>query len=89
MRRPCVVAPRPPRICTCRVCALLRCTVAAIGMAFRSARLEDKDNRTIAQELHISLKTVDTHRSHLREKIGLKNGTELIHYAVRWVGEQV
>ena len=48
MRRPCVVAPRPPRICTCRVCALLRCTAAAIGMAFRSARLEDKDNRTIA-----------------------------------------
>ncbi len=50
---------------------------------------QGKDNRTIAQELHISLKTVDTHRSHLREKIGLKNGTELIHYAVRWVGEQV
>jgi len=50
---------------------------------------QGKDNRTIAQELHISLKTVDTHRGHIKQKLGLKNGTELIHYAVRWVGEQV
>ncbi|MHB1082201.1 MAG: response regulator [Prosthecobacter sp.] len=50
---------------------------------------QGKDNRAIAQELHISLKTVDTHRDHIKEKLGLKNGIELIHYAVRWVGEQV
>ncbi len=50
---------------------------------------QGKDNRAIAQDLHISLKTVDTHRGHIKEKLGLKNGTELIHYAVRWVGEQV
>lgn len=50
---------------------------------------QGKDNRDIAAELHISLKTVDTHRAHLREKLALKNSTELIHYAVRWVGEQV
>ncbi len=50
---------------------------------------QGKDNRAVAQELHISLKTVDTHRGHIKEKLGLKNGTELIHYAVRWVGEQV
>lgn len=50
---------------------------------------QGKDNRQIAQELHISMKTVDTHRAHLREKLALKNATELIHYAVRWVGEQV
>ena len=50
---------------------------------------QGKDNRAVAQELHISLKTVDTHRGDIKEKLGLKNGTELIHYAVRWVGEQV
>ncbi|WP_395748487.1 response regulator [Prosthecobacter sp.] len=50
---------------------------------------QGKDNRAIAAELHISLKTVDTHRGHIKEKLGLKNGTELVHYAVRWVGEQV
>jgi len=50
---------------------------------------QGKESRLIAEELHISIKTVDTHRGHLKEKLGLKNGTELIHYAVRWVGEQV
>ncbi len=50
---------------------------------------QGKDNRAIAHELNISLKTVDTHRGHIKEKLRLKNGTELIHYAVRWVGEQV
>jgi len=50
---------------------------------------QGKDTQQIAADLHISTKTVDTHRAHLREKLGLKNGTELIHYAVRWVGEQV
>lgn len=50
---------------------------------------QGKDNRRIAEELHISLKTVDTHRGHIKTKLGLKNGTELIHYAVRWVGDQV
>jgi DNA-binding NarL/FixJ family response regulator len=47
---------------------------------------QGKDNHQVAEELGISLKTVDTHRAHLREKLGLKNNTELIHYAVRWVG---
>lgn len=50
---------------------------------------QGKESRIISDELHISIKTVDTHRGHLKEKLGLKNDTELIHYAVRWVGEQV
>lgn len=43
----------------------------------------------IARQLHLSIKTVDTHRGRIKEKLRLKNGTELIHYAVRWLGEQV
>lgn len=46
---------------------------------------EGKNNHDIARELHISVKTVDTHRTHIREKLSLKNGTELVHYAVRWI----
>lgn len=47
-----------------------------------------REPHDIARQLHLSIKTVDTHRGHIKEKLGLKNGTELIHYAVRWVGEQ-
>jgi DNA-binding NarL/FixJ family response regulator len=49
---------------------------------------QGKDTHQIGADLHISLKTVDTHRAHLKEKLSLKSATELIHYAVRWVGEQ-
>jgi DNA-binding NarL/FixJ family response regulator len=49
---------------------------------------QGKEPHDIAQHLHLSIKTVDTHRGHIKAKLGLKNGTELIHYATRWVGEQ-
>ncbi|MFO1488470.1 MAG: response regulator transcription factor [Verrucomicrobiota bacterium] len=47
-----------------------------------------KDSHEIAQQLHLSVKTVDTHRGNLKEKLELKNGTELICYAARWVERQ-
>ncbi len=50
---------------------------------------QGKDTHQIANDLHISNKTVDTHRGHIKEKLDLKNGTKLIHYAVRWAGEQI
>lgn len=42
----------------------------------------------IAQELKRSVKTVETHRAHLKDKLGLKNAAELTRYAVRWVEQQ-
>ncbi len=50
---------------------------------------QGKEPHEIARYLHLSIKTVDTHRGHIKTKLGLKNGTELIHYATRWVGNQV
>ena len=44
--------------------------------------------RQIAEELHLSPKTVETHRLHMREKIGLKTSQELVRFAVEWVGQQ-
>jgi DNA-binding NarL/FixJ family response regulator len=38
----------------------------------------------IAKKLSVSVKTVETHRAHLKEKLQLKDGMELINYAVRW-----
>jgi DNA-binding NarL/FixJ family response regulator len=38
----------------------------------------------MAAELHISVKTVEVHRAHIKEKLQIKSGTELIAYAARW-----
>ncbi len=40
-------------------------------------------NREIADRLGISVKTVDTHRSNIMEKLGVHNTAELIKYAIR------
>lgn len=42
-------------------------------------------NHSIATHLGISPRTVDAHRVHIREKLGLSDGTELTRYAVRWI----
>ena len=46
------------------------------------------DSRTIGRQLNVSHKTVDTHRGHIKEKLNLASGIELICYAVRWVETQ-
>lgn len=49
---------------------------------------QGKEPQEIAQVLHLSIKTVDTHRSHIKRKLGLKNNTELVHHATRWAADQ-
>jgi DNA-binding NarL/FixJ family response regulator len=44
---------------------------------------EGHRNRKIAQRLGISVKTVETHRTTLMRKIGVKSIVELVRYAVR------
>jgi DNA-binding NarL/FixJ family response regulator len=46
------------------------------------------DSHAIARQLGISHKTVDTHRSRIKEKLKLTSGMQLICYAVRWVETQ-
>ena len=48
-----------------------------IGLGYESKR--------IAQDLHISVKTVQAHCSNIKAKLGLTNANELIREAVRWV----
>lgn len=43
----------------------------------------DKSNREIAQLLGISVKTVETHKTHILIKLGLNNNAELMRYAVK------
>ena len=44
---------------------------------------EGRVNREIAELLHISIKTVESHRAHIMEKLGIRNIAELTQYAIR------
>jgi DNA-binding NarL/FixJ family response regulator len=44
--------------------------------------------REISQQLTLSMKTVDAHRRHMREKLNLRSTSELIRYATQWVSKQ-
>ncbi|MGA1867525.1 MAG: response regulator transcription factor [bacterium] len=41
--------------------------------------------RKVAQELNLSIKTIETYRAHIKNKLKLKNASELIQHAVQWV----
>ena len=44
-----------------------------------------KGTRQIAEQLHVSVRTIDAHRAHIKEKLQLPDGNALVRYAVRWV----
>lgn len=41
----------------------------------------------IAERMHLSIKTIETYRDRIREKLDLSNGTELAHFATKWILE--
>jgi len=45
-------------------------------------------SRDIAGKLRISLKTVESHRLRIKEKLGLAHASELIQFAIRWEEDQ-
>ena len=49
---------------------------------------QGKGTREIAQQLHLSPKTVEVHRGHIKEKLELKDAVSLVHQAVQWVERQ-
>ena len=40
--------------------------------------------REIAKRLHVSVKTVEAHRAHIKDKLKLQTGTELLQQAIQW-----
>lgn len=41
--------------------------------------------RQISEQLHLSVKTIETYRSRIKEKLNLTSGTELLQHAFQWV----
>jgi DNA-binding NarL/FixJ family response regulator len=52
-------------------------------------RLIGKGTKTaeIAHRLHLSVKTIETYRDRIRQKLDLPDGQELVRYAAQWVLE--
>jgi DNA-binding NarL/FixJ family response regulator len=45
--------------------------------------------RQVAHNLNLSIKTVETHREHIKTKLGLKDAAGLVHAATMWTQENV
>jgi DNA-binding NarL/FixJ family response regulator len=44
-----------------------------------------RGTREIADDLHVSVKTVESYQAHIKEKLTLKNARELVQHAFQWV----
>ena len=75
---------------------MARMTGTAVPQAVAFESLSDREvevleligngiaTRQIAQKLHLSVKTIESHREHIKTKLGLKNAAELMNYAFTW-----
>ena len=45
---------------------------------------EGHGTRQIADELNVSVKTVESYQAHLKEKLSLRNARELVQHAIEW-----
>lgn len=46
-----------------------------------------KGTRQIAEELHIGIKTVESYRARIKEKLNLDSAHALVQYAIQWVND--
>ena len=47
-----------------------------------------KSTREAAETLHLSVKTIETHRAHIKEKLGFKTADEMMKFAIEWMTAQ-
>ena len=48
---------------------------------------QGRSTRQIAEQLHLSIKTIETHRENIKQKLQLENASQLVQYAVRFALE--
>ena len=44
--------------------------------------------REIAAKLNRSVKTIETHQANIKEKLNIRNGKELMRFAIQWIESQ-
>ena len=44
--------------------------------------------REIASRLHLSVKTIESHRAHIKEKLALDSAAQLVRHAIQWVSSE-
>ena len=49
---------------------------------------EGHGTRQIAEELHLSVKTVESYQAHIKEKLSLRSARELVQHAIQWTMEE-
>lgn len=45
------------------------------------------DTREVAQRMHVSIKTIETYRARIKDKLGIDRHSELVRLAVEWVSQ--
>lgn len=50
---------------------------------------EGHSTREVAEILHLSVKTIETHRAKIMRKLDLDNATHLLHRAIAWVQQEI
>jgi DNA-binding NarL/FixJ family response regulator len=46
------------------------------------------NTKSIAKGLNLSVKTIETHRAHIKEKLGFSDASEMVRFAIDWVTHQ-
>jgi len=49
---------------------------------------QEKGTRQIAEEINVALPTVGSFKNRIKEKLGMKNSTEMILYAIQWFRQE-
>ncbi|MEN6577301.1 MAG: response regulator transcription factor [Phycisphaerales bacterium] len=50
---------------------------------------EGYNTREMAEKLHLSVKTIETYRAHIKDKLALQDASELLRSAIQWVNTEL
>ena len=63
-------------------------TLAINLMKIRFTKIESIVRVIISERLYLSIKTIETYRAHIKEKLNLADAAEMLQYAIQWVNSR-